>query len=342
MAIKSIILRPVGDSFNGSNVSSYIATYPSRTLSNDSTNVLYDLINDETPDDDSSYFEFLEIKSILSPRPKITFDCSSLTNLKYRIKNAKIHIIAKCLELGDDTIKGGLRATVWAQNNELSNCNSFNSINCITTNLFTADNLNTYLDQTIEFPEFDNYLKYVDFQAVSNLCVEIYQDKIETSGSSGSKSYTYPVIRVTSVYIEVFYEEGDLGTIFFKQHNIWENIPVGNIFKKEGDKWVNKVNYTAIFPTSANHLDLDDEYAYVKDFNILSTDTVTCKLYKNLKNEYKLTIVGAGVMSAFSSTMDAWGEYQSLITHVTVEASADLTLTLGSYIFAGCLNLKSA
>ena len=106
MAIKTLILRPVGSYAAYSDAETRSTVYPSLTYDAYEFDRFHNYINEEIPDDDATYIEINSIgndSTSLSLAPfglhYFAFDFSKLRPIRKSVISVKIHYRAKGLEL---------------------------------------------------------------------------------------------------------------------------------------------------------------------------------------------------------------------------------------------------
>lgn len=338
MATKSLILRPTGDYIYFGTLSSstsHISTYPEKSLVNNSFDNFYNLLNEETPDDDSTYIEFLAVKNYLLCKSCLKFDWTSIDKLRENITKVNIHMYSKPISFASDTVSAAISSISLLRIDDLEEFQLINSSDCNITNLFKSSNLNTYVDHVITSPILDTYIKN-SANPLDNIYIGILPEKVEKQESSGSKATnTMPVIRVSSIYLEILYEDSP---IFYKKDNLFRPVPFTDIYKKVNNEWI---KYSIdIFNKSSNSniIELDAYYELKEsyDVSLSSEDSVTATIYCNNFNKgtYTLVINGTGSMKDFDSGISGsvpWESYRSGITSIEI---LDGVVNIGEYAFS--------
>lgn len=213
MATETIILRPTGSRV----VMGTPTSYPSDVNNSD----LWQLVSEETPDDDATYY--LIIKSI------------PVVSCMFTIPDAYRNRIPTSIKLyhriGGDAVDVSIYISIASEEGS----SDYDLRECISTHTTTSDYA-TYCSEVAS----DKIELFYD-SLLNNEAPSPRYGHVTESYSNGGDSKTTSTVKLTQVYMELTYESDDPGTndseeIYIKSNGTW-TLMSGTIYQKQAGLW---------------------------------------------------------------------------------------------------------
>lgn len=217
MAAKTMILRPTSSPMQGV-ASGSIATYnPPGTAHEEA----YKLVNETVADDDATYINLTNGKYV-----HLGIDILSVANYS---KWTAVRLVLRL-----EATNSALALDIYILG---ANESSGSDVPHIIGSIGSANLKPSWTDTTVQPSIGINEIQSYIAQRIKLGLSDPFIFRFYSNGSAGGKGSASGDIKITQLYLEVDYDDGETTTFYLKQSGVWEAVS-GEIYNKVNGEWV--------------------------------------------------------------------------------------------------------